>query len=791
MLRLAIVFFLLLTLNWLSFVRADAAGMRIGFDDSSITSSKLKELVPEKRAALLKQHRDEIQELRFEYMSLTNSDWQIIYSLPNLKHLELGNIGFDGKQLKKLASCKSLTELDIFEPNLRANDMDQLTLFPNVTTLRFDCDNTVDSKHFINLKAFPNLTALELNVGYSNSVDLSCLSIFKNSLKTISIEGNAATNLKSLATLRRLQKITLSFPNLDTDTCKALASLDKVTELVLCNNNLTNDSYQEIGKMKGLIKLELVAERTPGSAFEEISKLLNLQYLKLGNGLYSDKDLLCLSKLSKLNSLEFEGENAVDGTMFEAFNNKVPELKAITFYGDKLTAKGAAALGKLTSLRSLKIPRCKPESAWMSELARLTELDNLEIPTPSKGADEWAKGLGKITNLKKVDLSKSDLTDVGVEYISALKNLEELNLSNTAITDKCISALSSLHELKHLSLAGCKITNEGLRALKELANIDFLILDGTLITDTGLESLGTMKKLKCLKLNYNNIDGSGLHHLAQLYSLQNLGLCSTKITDSNFEKLSGLNIDYLGIADTEITEHSLPTLQRLKSLKSLDCDRCGFNTNDKIPGKPDEFFVIRLPSLPAVITNKDRDIPRKSSEQLKKELDSVNQKLAIAKVGQQANLQEERAKILFQMHRYEEALPDFEAAIYNRTHPRFYVCSRAADYWTSSLFNLIRERAFAYNALKDYDKALRDAEAAVSMNRLSVSARNIRAFALIQTGKCERALVDLNRAIELDPKSATSRFYRSLAYKNLGKQELAEADRKEAQRMGFTPEYPQ
>ena len=104
-------------------------------------------------------------------------------------------------------------------------------------------------------------------------------------------------------------------------------------------------------------------------------------------------------------------------------------------------------------------------------------------------------------HLKNINLSRTNLTNAGLKYLSACHTLD---LSYTKIIDKELKYLSACHTL---NLCSTKITNAGLKYLSACHTLD---LSHTNITDDGLKYLSTCHTLN---LKWTNITNEGLKHL--------------------------------------------------------------------------------------------------------------------------------------------------------------------------------------------------------------------------------------------------------------------------------------
>ncbi|MGE6619144.1 leucine-rich repeat domain-containing protein, partial [Bacillus mycoides] len=132
----------------------------------------------------------------------------------------------------------------------------------------------------------------------------------------------------------------------------------------------------------------------------------------------------------------------------------------------------------------------------------------------------------------------------GLEYMT---NLEKLTLRESNVTD--ISVISGLRHLKYLNLSSNPI--ESIQPVSKLENLDMLFLRDNKIAD--LTPLSQMKKIKILDLIGNNI--KDLTPLFTVLSLEEVYLANNQISNlSGIEKLKNVNLLWIGnnkISDVE------------------------------------------------------------------------------------------------------------------------------------------------------------------------------------------------------------------------------------------------
>jgi len=121
------------------------------------------------------------------------------------------------------------------------------------------------------------------------------------------------------------------------------------------------------------------------------------------------------------------------------------------------------------------------------------QLEVMEIHLEqTKVTDEDLKEIlerGQLTELKKLDLSKTQITDAGLVHLQGLTSLTQLSLDGTAISDAGLVHLKGLTSLTLLGLKETKITDAGLLHLYGLTRLERLHCSKTEVTMSGVEKL--------------------------------------------------------------------------------------------------------------------------------------------------------------------------------------------------------------------------------------------------------------------------------------------------------------
>jgi Leucine-rich repeat (LRR) protein len=145
--------------------------------------------------------------------------------------------------------------------------------------------------------------------------------------------------------------------------------------------------------------------------------------------------------------------------------------------------------------------------------------------------------LANWTSLRKLDLSGTKISDVGLEHLSSLKELETLYLSFTTIKGSGLKSVTGLPHLRVLDLSKTSLTDSALEHLKEMQTLEILSLIDVPITDNGLEHIAGLTRLRHLNLTGTQVTDAGLPHLYGLAELENLNLSDAPVTQAGCAKL--------------------------------------------------------------------------------------------------------------------------------------------------------------------------------------------------------------------------------------------------------------
>lgn len=297
-----------------------------------------------------------------------------------------------------------------------------------------------------------------------------------------------------------------------------------------------------------------------------IPKRLKVVYHRL-----SDQKLARLSSLANLGSLNCLDRGCVH--VGDWSNDYGAKSKAIT-------TSGVEAIARLPYIKTLILPESLITDRTMAKIAAIKGLQ--AINSEPGFSDQYG------FNLEKAE----GLTANAVESVAKIRHLKNLSLSPELITDEVLERLTKFPNLSALNCgvfnergvppSGCfdlqktKVTEKGLRSLARLGNrLKRLSVDARIISDETLGFLGGLPGLDSLNCGFSALVPN--HESPEVC----VDLVKTRVTTKGLGALRGFKrTRRFSLPPELITDDTLPLLQSLSGIDSLNCLAAAFSPMD-------------------------------------------------------------------------------------------------------------------------------------------------------------------------------------------------------------------
>jgi Leucine-rich repeat (LRR) protein len=310
----------------------------------------------------------------------------------------------------------------------------------------------------------------------------------------------------------------------------------------------------------------------PDDKLRVVGKLTQLTHLNLGDtaigtGLVYLKDLRSLKYLN----LAMNRHPQLDRHLTNIAD--LTEIEELYLGGPTMTDQALVHLTKMTKLKKLHLSQSNVTGSGLANLVGLTQIEELDMEN-THICDAGLVHVGKMPNLRKLNISSNPLTkkvtDAGLAHLKNLRSLEELLLPWGGLTDAGLSHLAGLTLLKKLDIGGEGIADKGITVLANMTHIENLSIAGENITDAAMPALAKCTALKELSLNGCSITDKGFAQLAWLKSLEKLTITRTQITGDGLAVLKDLpKLSNLGLWNMKLGQTGLAHLAGCKELRQL------------------------------------------------------------------------------------------------------------------------------------------------------------------------------------------------------------------------------
>jgi hypothetical protein len=191
-------------------------------------------------------------------------------------------------------------------------------------------------------------------------------------------------------------------------------------------------------------------------------------------------------------------------------------LETMSLGQHEVTAGVAESLLQFTNLRSLSITVSKKVSRILTDgIPLFTKLERLSIRCCDNLVDETMMNWSRFTNLAHIDFTNCcRLTDEAAGHISVIFSLRTVNMSHTNLSDVGVALLAGLPLLHSISLNNCyKLTNIAVMHLSKARNLTDIDLSCcNHLGDTSIGWLSFAPKLQRInlmgdkKISYHVVD---------------------------------------------------------------------------------------------------------------------------------------------------------------------------------------------------------------------------------------------------------------------------------------------
>ncbi|KAM5555041.1 receptor-like protein 7 [Rosa sericea] len=269
-----------------------------------------------------------------------------------------------------------------------------------------------------------------------------------------------------------------------------------------------------------------------------IGNLLNLRYLNLSHNYYSGQIPIEISRLRRLEVLDFSNfrhfaipYNIGSPNLYMLVHNLT--LRELYLDGVQISEQGSEwcrAISSLPNLRVLSMSSCNLSGPFLESLAKLQSLsvirldgNNISAPVPGFFANfsnlsvlslqtcglhgTFPKEIFQLPSLQSIDLSGNDQLDGSLPEFPRDGSLQHLDLSGTKFSGLLPNSIGNLKKLSIIDIHDCKFTGPIPKSMTNLTQLVSLSMSGNKL-EGSIPSFSGANNVGSIDLSSNGLTGT-------------------------------------------------------------------------------------------------------------------------------------------------------------------------------------------------------------------------------------------------------------------------------------------
>jgi internalin A len=227
---------------------------------------------------------------------------------------------------------------------------------------------------------------------------------------------------------------------------------------------IDDSMLERLGKFERIGSLTFNGAPITDAGLERLKGLTQLQWLRLRRSKITDAGLKHLEGLGELTTLNLSSTNISDVGIEHL--KRLTKLRFLDLRETRVSDAGLENLKDMPQLEDVRVSDSKvtKEGLERFESGTLSKVQALIVAHRGRTTTDDEQPNKPIIGL---DLSYTELKDLGLAYIKAMAELRSLNLRHTKVTDAGLENLKSLANLKSLDLRDTEVSDEAVKKLQQ------------------------------------------------------------------------------------------------------------------------------------------------------------------------------------------------------------------------------------------------------------------------------------------------------------------------------------
>ncbi|KAK8368547.1 hypothetical protein V6Z11_A01G048700 [Gossypium hirsutum] len=312
----------------------------------------------------------------------------------------------------------------------------------------------------------------------------------------------------SLCKCKELQILSLSYNQFGGNLPIEIGNLSMLQMLLIGDNNFEGEIPEQVGNLTLLMMLDAAYNNLTGTIPHQIGNLKHLKLLNLG-------------------------VNNVVGSIPPAIFNST--LSTISLELNHLSGHLPSNMGLwLPNLENLYLGENQLHGSFSKSVCNASQLTNLDV-SHNYFSGSIPNNLGNLRNLKMLNLEATNLTSLGMSFLSSLTNCRGLEFlifsKNPLVSGELPGLVGNLSgTLQRFYASACSISGIIPSEIGNLSRLISIELVENKLTGTIPTTIGGLKELQSLSLENNKLEGSIPFELCHLNKLAFLLLTNNKLS---------------------------------------------------------------------------------------------------------------------------------------------------------------------------------------------------------------------------------------------------------------------
>ncbi|XP_065083932.1 protein artichoke [Ochlerotatus camptorhynchus] len=529
----------------------------------------------------------------------------LLDALPMLRFLDLSYNKLEAIPFGALRGHGTLEQLYLNNNKIRMIERDAFMAMPGLRELRLSNNSLSDvlPMPFWNL---PGLKGIDISYNNFHRVEPTLL-IGVPSLRRFDISGNSLSVLDPAAFVNSpmLETVNISFNELSLIHPATFRDLNHLFEVDAGNNKLQEfiPGLPLAVERVNLQRNQIATLPQPPSNILDLPALRMLDIsanhlTRLAKGTFQSTPQLRILGLAR-NQLQSIDEGSLTG---------MNRLELLNLQDNRLLALHERSLSSLENLRELNLQGNRIEVLVdhlldsNGNLERFDASRNSIVDISAKAfrnsrslqvldlsankLRELPESLTGLSELREIDVSFNELTDLTPNVLGSWRNLEELKASNNRVNQLHQGSLRNLPLLQYMDLSSNELTNLEHGSLRNLPELQEIVLADNKLTDLKDRVFEDLPNLQAVHLQQNNLQFVASQTFYRSPSIVYLNLSSNQFRNLDSVGLRSVrNLEVLDLSGNFIRKITPNPLRGLDWIVELKLD------NNKICGIQGEPFA--------------------------------------------------------------------------------------------------------------------------------------------------------------------------------------------------------